>query len=122
MERSKQLGAKAALKAQNQGEHLTGDQKLKMEKEVDALLTYQKLETGPRGIENQQVDKQARYDAMQAEMQAMFGTKSGHGGEELMSADDHLGLTGNHRLDGGSKEGMNLARLGGMGGSSQSIQ
>ena len=39
-----------------------------MEKEVDALLTYQKLETGPREVVDQNVDKQARYDAMQAEM------------------------------------------------------
>ena len=39
-----------------------------MEKEVDALLTYQKLETGPREAENNVVDKQARYEAMQAEM------------------------------------------------------
>lgn len=51
----------------------------------------------------------------------MFGSKSGHGGDELMTADDHLGITGDVRLDGGTKEGMNLARLGGMGGSSQSI-
>lgn len=49
----------------------------------------------------------------------MFGTgKSGHGGDELMTPDDHLGfgsagLTGDQRLDGGTKEGMNLARLGG---------
>lgn len=68
MERAKQLGAKAALRAQNLGEHLTAEQKQRMEKEVDALLTYQKLETGPREEVDKQVDKQARYDAMQAEM------------------------------------------------------
>ena len=106
MERSKQLGAKEALRAQNRGEHLSAEQKQRMEKEVDALLTYQKLETGPRDVVDAHVDKQARYDAMQEEMQAMFGTgKSGHGGSELMTPDDHLGfgsagLTGNQRLDG----------------------
>ena len=86
-----------------------------MEKEVDALLTYQKIETGPREAADQVVDKQARYDAMQAEMQAMFGSKSGHGGSELMSPNDHLGLTGDHKLDGAQKEGMNLHGLGGGG-------
>ena len=56
----------------------------------------------------------------------MFGTgKSGHGGDELMTPDEHLGfgsagLTGDIRLDGGTKEGMNLGRLGGV--SSGSIQ
>ena len=58
---------------------------------------------------------------MQAEMQAMFGSKSGHGGSELMSPNDHLGLTGDHKLDGAQKEGMNLQGLGG-GGSHQAIQ
>jgi hypothetical protein len=57
----------------------------------------------------------------------MFGTKSpGHGGDDLLTADDQLGfssgLTGDVRLDGGAKEGMNLARLGAGHGSSQSIQ
>lgn len=46
------------------------------------------------------VDKQARYDAMQAEMQAMFGTKSpGHGGDNLLTPDEHLGF-GNTGLIG----------------------
>lgn len=79
---------------------MTGEQKQLMEKEVDALLTYQKIETGPRESNDQVVDKQARYEAMQAEMQAMFGSKSGHGGDELMSPNDHLGLTGDVKLDG----------------------
>lgn len=59
---------------------------------------------------------------MQAEMQAMFGSKSGHGGDELMSPNDHLGLTGDVKLDGAQKEGMNLGGLGNGGGSHQSIQ
>ena len=54
---------------------------------------------------------------MQAEMQAMFGVKTpGYGGDDLLTADDHLGLTGDHALAGQGK-GMNLAGLGG-GGSS----
>ena len=47
------------------------------------------------------------------------GKEPGHGGDDLMSADDHLGLTGDMAM-GGQKEGMNLNRLGG-GVSSGSI-
>lgn len=52
----------------------------------------------------------------------MFGSKSGHGGDELMSPNDHLGLTGDVKLDGAQKEGMNLGGLAHGGGSHQSIQ
>ena len=51
----------------------------------------------------------------------MFGSKSGHGGDELMSPNDHLGLTGDVKLDGAQKEGMNLGGLANGGGSHQSI-
>ena len=56
---------------------------------------------------------------MQAEMAAMFGSKApGHSGDDLLSPNDHLGLTGDHAM-GGQKVGMTLAGLG--SGSSQSI-
>ena len=47
-ERARQLGAKAALKAQNRQAHLSTAGRARMESEIEALLTHQKIETGDR--------------------------------------------------------------------------
>ena len=60
--------------------------------EIDQLLTHQKQQTSGKELHVGEVDKQARYDAMQAEMKAMLGSKSGHGGNDLLSPDEKLGF------------------------------
>lgn len=46
---------------------------------------------------------------MQAEMNAIMGGKSGHGGDDLLSADEKLGFgISEKRFDGATKEGFNL--------------
>lgn len=56
------------------------------------MLTHQRLTTTGRGNQIDQVDKKAKYDAMQAELQAFMGPKSGHGGDDLLSPDEMLGF------------------------------
>jgi hypothetical protein len=94
-ERLEQARAKAALKAHVSGQHMTNDQLKTMQMEIDDLLTHQKQKTSGdrRDNDNLYVDKQARYEAMQHEMQNILGgTKSGFGGDDLMTADEKLGF------------------------------
>lgn len=114
-DRAQQLNAKAALKAQNQGTHMTAEEKKRLESEIDALLQHQRLTTTDRRGGELEVDKKAKYDAMQAEMAAMLGG-AGNGGDELMSADEQLGfntgLISEQRFDQGvSNRGLNLKGL-----------
>lgn len=61
--------------------------------EIDALLTHQKLTTEGRGKAQDDNDGQARYDAIQAEMQAqLLGNKDGHAGDDLLSPDELMGF------------------------------
>ena len=92
-ERARQLGAKYALKAQNRGARMADSQRQRMENEIDGLLTHQKIETADRGGEVEEVDKKAAYDAVAQELAAQFGAKSGYSGDDLMTADDMLGIT-----------------------------
>ena len=88
-----------------------------MQKEIDELLTHQRLTTTNRGGEVQEVDKQAKYEQMQAEMQALLGPKSGAGGDDLLTADEMLGFgSGNNQvsdvqIQNSSKRGLNIAGL-----------
>ena len=43
---------------------MTEEQKIRMEREIDDLLTHQRLTTTGRGKQIEQVDKQAKYEAM----------------------------------------------------------
>ena len=91
-QRARQTSAKAALTAKNRGAHMTEEQKAQMEMEIENLLTHQRLTTTGRGNQDLGCDKQAKYDAMQAEMAALLGAKSGHGGDDLLSPDELLGF------------------------------
>lgn len=78
---------------------MNDQQKQKMQAEIDQLLTHQRLTTTNRGQEVEEVDKQAKYEQMQAEMQALLGPKGGHGGDDLLSPDEMLGFgSGNNQV------------------------
>lgn len=64
-----------------------------MQQEIDALLTHQRLTTTGRGNQIEQVDKKAKYEAMQAEMQAFLVPKDGYGGDDLLSPNEMLGFS-----------------------------
>ena len=116
-DRTRQAAAKAALASQNRGGHMSEEQKARMEMEIDQMLTHQKLTTTGRGNQIEEVDRKAKYDAMQAEMQAMLGNKSGHGGDDLLSPDELLGFGANagvmsdQRVENTSNRGLNLKGL-----------
>ena len=87
-----------------------------MEMEIDGLLTHQRLTTTGRGGQVQADDGHAKYEAMQAEMKALLGDKSGHGGDDLLSPDEMLGFGGNtqiseQRIENGSNRALNLKGL-----------
>jgi len=53
---------------------------------------------------------------MQAEMRALLGPKSGHGGDELLSPDEMLGLgdgnqVSDHRISNANNLGLNIRGL-----------
>ena len=61
------------------------------------------------------MDKKAKYDAMQAEMQAMLGSKAGHGGDDLLSPDELMGFGAggvtDQRIENTSNRALNLKGL-----------
>ncbi len=113
-ERARQLGAKAALNMHNKQAVLTNKNRHQMESEIDALLQHQKIETGDRENRIEEVDKQAKYDAVQAELLAQFGAKGGHGSDEITSADEMLGFGTHPPIEGlidAETGGLNLRGL-----------
>ena len=87
--------------------------------EIDALLTHQKLTTEGRGKAQDDNDGQARYDAIQAEMQVqLLGNKDGHAGDDLLSPDELMGFGSgglgqiqDHAIDNASGQGLNIQGL-----------
>ena len=87
-----------------------------MEQEIDGLLSHARLTTTGRGNQVEEVDKKAKYDAMQAEMNAFLGPKGGHGGDDLLSPDEMLGFgaggqISDQRMDNTSGRALNLRGL-----------
>ena len=84
-----------------------------MQMEIDNLLTHQRLTTTGRGNQIEEVDKKAKYEAMQAEMQQFLVPKEGHGGDDLLSPNEMLGF-GNEAggMSGQRIEGSSMRALG----------
>lgn len=83
---------------------MNNDQLKTMQMEIDNMLTHQKQQTLTidNDLDYQPVDKKARQDALQAEMQAMLGKKTGYGGDDLLTTDEKLGFSSDgKRFDGG---------------------
>jgi len=85
---------------------MSNDQLKAMQMEIDNLLTHQRQHTTIAENSFHAVDKRARYDAMQAEMQAMMGNKSGYGGDDLLSADEKLGFGNDKYHEAWHKDGL----------------
>lgn len=61
-EKARQLGAKAAMKAQARQAGMPEDARQKMVSEIDDLLTHKLQETSGRGITKMEVDNKAKFN------------------------------------------------------------
>jgi hypothetical protein len=107
-EKARQLGAKAAIKAQQREVGMTNDARAKMVQEIDDLLTHKQIETGERQMTKLDVGGKAKYNAVQAELEAQFG-KAPHGGDDMLTDNEVLGFGSHTRMEG--KKGLDLQGL-----------